>query len=204
MKFYELKQQLAPLIVFSLQDVYLVDPSFRQATLYDWCDAGKVCKLKNNRYIFADFIPADYDFYLLSNLLYKPSYVSTELALNHFNVIPELVTVITAVTTNKTQSFVNQVGTFSYQSIRPNLFFGYTLIEIKNHRGQIATLEKAILDYLYLNPNISTSADFESLRWNQQVLRDEINQNLLEKYATVFSSQSLSNRVTILYKYLKG
>ena len=104
MKFYELKQHLAPLIVFSPQDIYLVDPSFRQTTLYDWHNAGKVVKLKNNRYMFADFIPTDYDFYLLSNLLYKPSYVSTELALNHYNVIPEMVTVFTAVSTNKTQS----------------------------------------------------------------------------------------------------
>lgn len=48
MKYYDLKQQLKPLVVFSPQDIYLIDPNFRQATLYDWEKSGKVVKLKNN------------------------------------------------------------------------------------------------------------------------------------------------------------
>ncbi len=203
MKYYDLRQQIAQLIIFSLQDIYLVDPNFRQATLYDWEKAGKVIKLKNNCYIFSDFKPENLDYYLLSNLLYEPSYVSNELALNHYGVIPEIVSTITAVTTNKTNSFTTLKNTFLYQTIKPELFFGYKLIEIKNHGVKIASLEKAILDYLYFNSEISSKDDFASLRWNKQVLKDELNQQKIEKYLMIFSNKALSERMKNLKKYLE-
>ncbi|OGE39103.1 MAG: hypothetical protein A2632_02160 [Candidatus Pacebacteria bacterium RIFCSPHIGHO2_01_FULL_46_16] len=203
MNYYDLNQQLAPLIVFSLQDIFLVCPSFRQATLYDWEKTGKVVKLRNNCYVFSDFVPENDDYYLLSNLVYQPSYVSTELALNHYGVIPETVTVMTAITTNKTQSFTTAMGTFSYQTLRPDLFFGYTLVEVRKHGVQIAFLEKAVLDYLYLNTDVDSEEAFSSLRWNKQILRDEIHMRKLEKYLAIFTHNALSERVHTLYKYLK-
>ncbi|PIY80384.1 MAG: hypothetical protein COY80_03265 [Candidatus Pacebacteria bacterium CG_4_10_14_0_8_um_filter_42_14] len=203
MKYYDLKQQLEPLVVFSPQEIYLADPDFRLATLYDWEKSGKVVKLKNNRYVFGDFVPGNYDYYLLSNCMYDPSYVSTELALNHYGVIPEAVSVITGVTTNKTQSFTALETIFSYQTIRPELFFGYDLIEVRGHGVKIASLEKAVLDYLYLNSNISSVDDFSGLRWNTLILRDEIKPIKFEEYLAIFSSAALSGRVKILQNYLE-
>lgn len=202
-KYYDLKQQLESLVVFSPQEIFLADPDFRQSTLYNWEKVGRVIKLKNNCYVFSDFIPQDNDYYLLSNLLYDPSYVSTEIALNHYSVIPEMVSVITAVTTNKTQSLTAFETIFSYQTIRPELFFGYDLIKVRNHRVKIASLEKAILDYLYLNSNIATEDDFAGLRWNKQVLLEEIDTQTFESYLAIFSNTALSERVKNLQKYLK-
>jgi predicted transcriptional regulator of viral defense system len=203
MKYYDLKNQLEPLVIFSPQEIYLADPDFRQATLYDWEKSGKVVKLKSNCYVFGDFVPENYDYYLLSNFMYNPSYISTELALNHFGVIPEAVSVITAVTTNKTQSFTALETTFSYQTIRPKLFFGYDLLEVRGHGVKIASLEKAILDYLYLNSSISSEDDFLGLRWNKQVLHDEIKTTKFETYLAIFSNTALTQRVNILRKYLE-
>jgi len=203
MKYYSLKQQLEPLVVFSLQDIYLVDPNFRQPTLYDWEKTKQVIKLKNNCYVFSDFVAKNYDYYLLSNLLYNPSYVSTELALNHYGIIPEAVRVITAVTTNKTQSFTALEITFSYRTIRPELFFGYDLIDVRKHGVKLASLEKAILDYLYLNPAVSTEEDFTGLRWNKQILRNEVNKAKFTEYLAIFSNTALSERVKSLHNYLE-
>lgn len=202
MKYYDIKKQLDSLVVFSLQDLYLIDPNFRQATLYDWETIGKVIKLRNNHYIFSDFIPSNYEYYLLSNLLYEPSYVSMELALNHYGVIPETVGAVTAISTNKTTKMINKYGIFSYQTVTPKLFFGYELLEVSERKIKIASLEKAILDYLYLNSKITATADFESLRWNKQILQEEVDEEKLKKYLDIFSNTRLSKRVAIMKEYL--
>lgn len=204
MKYFDIKTKLEPLIVFSIKDIFLVDPDFRQATLYDWEQDNKVIKLRNNKYIFSDFRPENYDYYLLSNLIYEPSYISLELALNHYGIIPEMVAIFTAVTTNKTQIFEILNFNFSYKTIRPELFFGYDLLEVKNQSVKIASLEKAILDYLYLNPNITNIKDFEGLRWNKEVIKEKINWNLFEKYLNAFDIKALSERVNTFKIYLES
>lgn len=203
LKYFDIKSQLEHLLVFSTQDIYLVDPNFRQSTLYDWEKSGKVTKLRNNRYIFSDFGPHNFDFYLLSNKLYIPSYVSTELALSHYSIIPEGVSVITAISTNKTKSFNTPVGIFQYQSIQSALFFGYELLEYSGRRVKIASLEKAILDYLYLHTEISSKVDFESLRWNREELAIRIDNEKFAKYLKIFDNHSLETRVSVMRDYLK-
>lgn len=204
MKFFEIKHRLAPLIVFTLQDVYLADPNFRQATLYDWVKDGKVVQLKQNRYVFADREVHNHDVYLISNQIYQPSYISLELALNHYSVIPEAVQVITATTTRKTASFTNPLGTFGYQTIAPKLFFGYINLAHRHRFVQISTLEKSILDYLYLHPQTNSVEDFEALRWNQHILTEQLNWQLLNTYLVVFDNRALGNRVATLKTYLEG
>ncbi|MEX0895600.1 MAG: hypothetical protein WDZ94_01515 [Patescibacteria group bacterium] len=202
MKYFDIKDQLEPLIVFSLQDIFLIDPDFRQATLYDWEKANRVIKLKNNRYVFADFKPSGLDFYLLSNRLYQPSYVSIESALNHYGIIPEAVINTTAISTSKTQVFTTPVGTFWYQSIRPECFFGYDLLEYKKHGIQLAYLEKAVLDYLYLHSEIQALSDLESLRWNKEVLAEQLDKRKLHIFAEAFGSSVLHERLRLLEKYI--
>jgi predicted transcriptional regulator of viral defense system len=203
MKYFDIKNQLAPLLVFSLQDLYLVDPEFRQPTLYDWEKAQKVIKLKNNAYIFPDFEPHELDFYAISNRLYQPSYVSTESALEYYGVIPEAVVSTTAISSNKTQAFSTPVGNFTYQSIRSECFFGYNVIQHKKHGITLAYLEKAILDYLYLHSEIQETTDIESLRWNKEVLNEQLDNHRLQSFAKAFGSQILLQRLEILQKYLK-
>lgn len=203
MKYHDLKHHLEKLIVFTLQDIYLLDHDFRQATLYDWEKIGKVVKLKNGVYVFGDFVPNNLDYYLLANVLYKPSYVSTEIVLNHYGIIPEVVTQITCVSTNKTQSFHTSFANFVYQSIQPELFFGYNLLEVREHGVKIATLEKAILDYLYLNSAINTSDDFAALRWNQQLLNETLDRTVLNKYLAIFDNVALAKRIANFYQYLE-
>jgi predicted transcriptional regulator of viral defense system len=203
MKYHDLKHRLEALVVFTLRDVFLLDPDFRQATLYDWEKLGKVVRLKNGCYTFSDLIPVNFDFYLLANLIYEPSYVSTEMALNHYGVIPELVSSVTCVTTNKTQVFANSFGNFVYQTIAPALFFGYDLLEVREHGVKIASLEKAVLDYLYFNSSVVSNDDFSGLRWNKQILNEGIDKVKLNTFLAIFANAALAKRVTGFYKYLE-
>jgi predicted transcriptional regulator of viral defense system len=51
---------------------------------------------------------------ILANLIYGPSYVSLEYALQHHNLIPEAVHVVTSVTTGREKRYRTPVGDFDY------------------------------------------------------------------------------------------
>ena len=202
MKFTEIREKLGKLIVFSLKDVELYVPNFRQQTFSEWEKKGWINKLRNNKYVLGDFQPNDKDFYILANRLYEPSYVSLEMALNHYGVIPEVVQTITSVTTLKTNTIDTEFAQFIYKTIKPELFWGYTIIEQKSHGTKIAELEKAILDYLYLNTSIGTLEDFEGLRWNKEEMK-RIDWEKLEKYQKIFASKNIDSKIANFKRYLK-
>ncbi len=203
MKYFDIKQKLGGLKVFSIEDLYVVDPSFRLETLYEWEKKTWVTKLRSKKYIFADYNPTNYDLYLIANRLYDPSYVSLELALNHYGVIPEAVMRVTSVTTNKTLSVETKIGIFDYKSLDPRLFFGYQIITNDGTTYKIASLEKAIVDYFYLNPQVAEVDDIQGLRFNEELLKEKLNRLELEKIVSVFDSEALNTRISRLTDYLQ-
>ena len=203
MKYFDIKQKLGGLKVFSIEDLYVVDPSFRLETLYEWEKKTWVIKLRSKKYIFADYNPTNYDLYLIANRLYDPSYVSLELALNHYGVIPEAVMRVTSVTTNKTLSVETKIGIFDYKSLDPRLFFGYQIITNDGTTYKIASLEKAIVDYFYLNPQVAEVDDIQGLRFNEELLKEKLNRLELEKIMSVFDSETLNTRISRLTDYLQ-
>jgi predicted transcriptional regulator of viral defense system len=203
MKYFDIRQKLADLKVFSVEDLYIVDPAFRLETLYEWEKKHWVVKLRSKKYIFADYNPTGYDLYLIGNKLYEPSYISLELTLNHYGVIPEAVMRVTSVTTNKTLNVETPVGIFDYKTLSPRLFFGYQLITSGSTTYKIASLEKAIIDYMYLNPQVVSAVDIEALRFNTELLKERLDVAMLEQIVSVFDIASLRERVSMLIKYLQ-
>lgn len=203
MKYYDIKQKLGKLKVFSIEDLYAVDPTFRLETLYDWEKKTWVTKLRSKKYIFADYKPINYDLYLIANKLYDPSYISLELALNHYGVIPEAVMRITSVTTNKTLSVETRIGTFDYKSLDIRLFFGYQIITTNQITYKIASLEKTIADYFYFNPQIKEVADIQGLRFNEELLKEKLDRQELGRIMSIFGSEALNARIKMLIDYLR-
>lgn len=62
----------------------------------------------------------------------------------------------------------------------------------------IASLEKAILDYLYLNPFYKSEQDFIDLRFDDYIMQDVLDQDKLLSYTDRFGVGSLSRRVDLL------
>jgi predicted transcriptional regulator of viral defense system len=202
MKYHQFKEKLSKLRVFSTQDIILIDENFRLPTLYEWEQKGWVKKIRNKWYVFNDFKPQDYDHYLIANRIYSPSYISLESALHYYGIIPEAVQQIMSFSTQKTQTFETMFGRFVYKSIKPSLFFGYMVIEHKDIGLKVATLEKALLDYLYLKTDISNNDDIEELRFNKALLKEQIDKEVFNKFLKVFDSESLNSRATILLDYI--
>jgi hypothetical protein len=67
---------------------------------------------------------------------------------------------------------------------------------------KIASLEKAVLDYLYWNKRIDSIDDFAGLRWNRQELSGLKGNPLFEKYLKVFDNKALNHRAEVLMEYI--
>jgi predicted transcriptional regulator of viral defense system len=135
-------------------------------------------------------------------MIYEPSYISLEWALRYYNLIPEGVFMLTACTSKKTQIFDTLAGTFSYRSLTPRLMFGYELQTIGEYTTiRIATVEKAICDYIYLHPEISGREDFEEMRINRLVRDDIASNETLVSYAQYYPKMT-QQRIQYFLDYI--
>lgn len=204
MRYIQLKEKLQKLVIFSPKDIKVLDPDFRLPTLYEWESKGLVKKIRNNNYVFLDFNPHDKDYFFIANKIYEPSYVSLESALSFYSIIPEEVYEVTSITTNKTNNFSTHFGKFTYSAVSPDLFFGYKLINYEPRNLSIASLEKTILDYLYLHPTLNSLDDYIELRWNKSILKESLDIEILEKYLSLTNTKSLQKRSVTFMEYINA
>jgi len=118
----------------------------------DLLDKGIIIRVKKGLYVFGDSgRRTPYSADVLANLIYGPSYISLDYALQHYGLIPERVEAVTSVTTGRSRRFLTPVGLFIYRMIPLRAFqIGMDRIEIGDGKGfLIATPEKAIADKIY-------------------------------------------------------
>jgi len=203
MIFRDFETQMKSLPAFNLNDVRKIAPDFHRQQLSDWLDRGYIKSLVGGYYLLADAQVNESTLFMLANRIYEPSYISRESALAYYLVIPESVLGVTSVSSRKTRQFDSEWGRLSYRSIKPSLMFGYQVIEKdKMIKYKIASLEKAVLDYLYWNPAIESGADLEGLRWNKEQLGRLEDNPIFWKYLKIFNSKSLNRRVDAVMEYI--
>lgn len=100
-------------------------------------------RLEKDKYLVNDRSVKTFN---LANLLYAPSYISFETALNFYGILSQFPYEITSATTKKTISKKAADHQYSYTHLKPELFFGY----VKRDGVLIAAPEKALLDQIYL------------------------------------------------------
>ena len=159
---------------------------------------GYILCLRQGFYCFPEYLRQPNFAFVVSNYIYKPSYVSLHSALAFYGIIPEAITQITAVSSLKTASFDNAFGRFSYMKMKPELIFGYAQKPFANRSLLIATPEKAILDLLYLYPFYNTPQEIENLRFDEDFMQNELNVAQLIEFAGRFGNKELEKRMGIL------
>ena len=157
MKFEEFKKTFINMPIIKISHLFLNE---NKKTLLNeisyWQKKGLIIKLKKGLYIFnEENRKIEVSRLFIANELYFPSYISCEYALYFYGFVPEKVEDITSVTTKKTNTFTNSLGTFRYYHIKPSLFFGFKKLTDENNLPfLIAEPEKAIFDFIYLNLKI--------------------------------------------------
>lgn len=193
MKYTEFEHSFRNFTLVSLDDIRMLDPAFDRRRLSEWQRKGYIKKIINGFYVASDRPLNDDDLITIGSRIYHPAYVSFETALSRYRLIPETVYGSTCVTTLKTNRFTTPLGVFSYRSVQPRLFFGFRIFP---QGGRLAFMEKALLDYFYINTNIATPVDFESLRFNKAAFLEQNDKNRLSEYLGRFDQKRLSTRIT--------
>lgn len=204
MQYIELKNALKSFTVFSLRDIKKVDNNFFRARLNEWQDKGYIKKIIKGYYIFSDLELNENVLFEISNRIYSPSYISFEMALSYYHLIPESVYGITSASTRRTYKFKSSIAEFNYRTIKPNLFFGYKIVNYNNKCFKIAIIEKAILDYFYIKPNLKTKHDFVSLRINKDMFLKQVNEEKLYKFLEKFAQKTLLKRIKSFLGFIKN
>ena len=203
MRFLDVRNHLRNVTIFSLSDLRKIESGFDRRRLVEWQKKGYIKKIIRNFYVFSDQSISEPALFVIANSIYSPSYISFEMALTHYQLIPESVYGVTSATSKKTTVFGTRLGDFIYRSIKPELFFGYTAIPFQNQRYLMAEPEKALFDVFYLNPTVLNNDDFVGLRINQDEFSAKINQQKLEKYLAVFDSLTLKKRVLKFMEFIR-
>jgi predicted transcriptional regulator of viral defense system len=143
------------------------DPQGLRCNVQYWRKQGHLIPLKRGIYVLsADLRKQPLSMGFIANNLLSPSYVSLEYALSYYDLIPEMVTVYTSVTTQKTTTFKTPIGNFEYHSVQEGLFKGFTKAIEAGRNYFIATPEKAILDFFYFHQGLKgKTGEFESYRF---------------------------------------
>lgn len=151
--------------------------------------SGLFLKLRNGCYVLKDSNPS---LYFIANKLYQPSYISLEMALSYYGIIPEVVYTMTSVSAKPTREFETPKGVFSYQRIKKEAFTGYAPKQMEGDTVMFAEPEKSLADYLYF-------VDLKKVSLNDRIDLKEINKNKLIGYAKLFSRPSLLKLIEKIY-----
>lgn len=174
---------------------------FDPNTVTRWQKNGRISKVKNGLYVTPEQeLLGSWDWFVLSHRLYQPSYISTISALRLYNFIPETVYGVTAITTRKTRRMTYRGKLFRYQTIRPRLFFGYTVENWKDAQFYLASPEKALIDLVYLDGRYSDPDWIEEMRFDYEEMHERIDQAKLDAYVRFIKSPTVAQRITMITK----
>jgi len=189
MNFLQFKNSLRDFPLFSIADIRATHGGFDRRRLSEWQKKGYIKKIIKGYYLFSDLDIDESTLLAIANKIYKPSYISFETAMSYYRLIPESIYMITSASTRRTSLFETPMARFSYRTIKPSLFFGYSLL---TGGIKMAFVEKALLDYLYINPAVRTADDFASLRINREEMLSRVSMERLTGYVQRFNHKRLS------------
>lgn len=204
MKFTDFKKQFEQHWLIDARDIDLTEkPDYLRRLMNDWLKKNQLIQLRRGLYVINEkYFTERLSQLYIANLIYQPSYISLEYALSYYGMIPEAVRTYTSVSTRKTANFENSFGIFSYQKIKNSIYFGYEIIKINKQNILVASKEKALLDFLYLNlANLKEDKEiFYSYRLQNL---EDLNLQILEEYATKYKSQKLLRILDLLPEYIE-
>jgi len=158
--------------------------------------ANELISLKRGLYVLADHYKTPLVKEAAANLLYGPSYISTDYALSYYGLIPERAYNITSVTTSRRKVYHTPIGVFIYQQLKSKYYaLGYEIHQKEGVKFLLATPEKALCDKLYLLPPEKNTAEFKELIYEDLRISPENIKALqiarLKEYALAADSRNL-------------
>ena len=110
--------------------------------------SGEIIRIKKGIYTFPEYLRrSPLNPCMLANMIYGPSYVSSDYALSYYGLIPERVELVTSMTTGRPRRFSTPVGNFAYfQRNAADYSTGIECMETPGGSFLMASKEKAVYD----------------------------------------------------------
>jgi len=205
MKYNEFREQVKnyPFFRSNIFNHLTSKPNLLRRQMVDWVKRGLVVVLKRGVYTLnAADRARGLSPYFLANNLYSPSYVSLESAMSYYGFIPEKVSLITSVTTKKTQEFRNKIGDFKYHHVKSSLFDYFVTVQDEfGNNFYLATPEKALVDFMYIRmlklPKIDDDIFVVSYRLQNL---EKLDVKTLKMIAALYASEKINYLVKLLIK----
>lgn len=143
---------------------------------------------------------------VLAGIIYGPSYLSFEFALEKYGLIPERTAVYTSATLrkNRTKKFSNIFGAYTYRDIPAGAYpYGITMDSDKNYSWLIACPEKALCDTLYKKKAVSGIQTLKELLFDSLRIEEEDFFKLDQKLLLFLSERYTANNLKLLGKWLR-
>jgi predicted transcriptional regulator of viral defense system len=181
------------------------DPQAARNQCSRWQKKGLLIGLRKGVYLLnPQDRRVDVDQNTIANILYEPSYISLEYALNFYGMIPEAVADLTSVTTRKTMRVNNDLGNFIYQHIQPRAFRGFKRMGEGKNLFFMAEPEKAVVDFLYLNLSQFQNNTREILEHSYRFQNiEELDPQRLKALARLFHNKKLARVVKDLCRWIE-
>lgn len=168
--------------------------------------SGEIIRLKKGMYVSKNYLDSvrmvgKYNDYceFISSAMYEPAYLSAEYVMAEHNLLTEAVYNFTLVSTNKTNSIINGLGSFSYYTVKKDLFFGFKLKPNDYYLIYKASLAKALFDFLYIRKDLFINSEtVDELRLNLENLKNKDIAEL-KKYIKKEGSKKMKN----IFNWLK-
>lgn len=166
---------------------------------------GKLLKIKRDLYVKGQ--ESEINQKILANLIYGPSYISFEYALEYYGLIPERVNIITSSTFNKNKNkiFKTPVGIFEYRYINKEIYpYGITRAEESGEFFKIATKAKALCDTLSKISPVKYLKNLVYLLFDDLRISEDAIYTLDPGELKLYSEIYKQNNVKLLYKLIKS
>lgn len=154
------KDKLGGLPYFSNADVGQIldkDESYVKQILLRYEKAQKVMRIKRGYYMTREFFLSNKNNFefgdMVASIVAPNGYLSTEYILQRHGVMTEAVYAYTGMTSSKTQQLHNKFGNYIFRHIKPAFYGGFETKDCWGVKVRIATVGKALFDYLYIRPH---------------------------------------------------
>ena len=171
---------------------------------------NKIIRIRKGLYSFGTlWRKAPVPLETLANLIYGPSAISLDYALNYYGLIPEQVTTFTSVTPGRSRVYNTPVGRFSFTHL-PNKFysFGLTFQNTNSQQWMIMKPLKVLADKVWTDkrfqprsPNDFSAYFFQDLRLDEALLLSFIDENNLTEIGYNFTTRKINWLLEFLSKY---
>jgi len=151
--------------------------------------AGWFLRIKKGLYLIIENLTSrsisDISLLLVVQALNKESYISLHTALNHHQMFDQYSNLISVINLDISKKYKFENNEIKFIKISKKYYFGFEQARVDGKLVQIASKEKALLDYLYLeNSFYSASLVYEKLKNH----KNEINFEKLENFALKFGA----------------